>query len=63
MADDKRSECLKVYVSKPLELELRRLADGEDRKLSDYLAIVLHRHVFGHVAPGVEAAQGPDRPD
>jgi hypothetical protein len=63
MADDKRTECLKVYVSEPLELELRRLAEGEHRKLSDYIAIVLRRHVFGHVAPGVEAGQGPNRPD
>jgi hypothetical protein len=61
MSDDKRSECIKVYVSEPLELELRRLADGEDRKLSDYIAIVLRRHVFGHLAPGMEETQGPNR--
>ena len=63
MSDDKRSECLKVYVSEPLELELRRLADAEDRKLSDYIAIVLRRHVFGHLSPGGGEMQGPDRPD
>jgi hypothetical protein len=61
MTDDKRSECVKVYVSEPLELELRRLADAEDRKLSDYIAIVLRRHVFGHVAPSADDAQGPNR--
>jgi hypothetical protein len=61
MTDDKRSECVKVYVSEPLELELRRLADAEDRKLSDYIAIILRRHVFGHAAPSAADTQGPDR--
>lgn len=62
MADLKRTECLKVYVCEALELELRRLAELDDRKLSDYIAVVLRRHVFGHVAPGAEDGQGPDRP-
>jgi len=63
VSDDKRSECLKVYVSEPLELELRRLADGEDRKLSDYIAIVLRWWAFGHAASRPGDVQGPDRPD
>lgn len=51
MTDDgKRTESVKVWLSEPLELALRRLADGEDRKLSDYIALVLRRHVWGHAA-------------
>lgn len=61
MADDKRTECIKVYVSEPLELELRRLADADDRKLSDYIAVVLRRHVFGHLAPSGDDGQGLNR--
>ena len=61
MADDKRTECIKVYVSEPLELELRRLADVDDRKLSDYIAVIFRRHVFGHIAPSLEDGQGPNR--
>jgi fructose-1,6-bisphosphatase/sedoheptulose 1,7-bisphosphatase-like protein len=62
MSDDKRTACVKVYVSEPLELELRRLAEADDRKLSDYIAVILRRHVFGHVALTAGDQQGPDRP-
>lgn len=48
MPDDKKTESVKVWLSEPLELALRRLADAEDRKLSDYIAIVLRRHAWGH---------------
>jgi hypothetical protein len=61
MTDDKRSECVKVYVSEPLELELHRLASANDRTLSDYIAVILRRHVFGHAAPILDDKQGPDR--
>jgi hypothetical protein len=51
MADDgKRTEGIKVYLSEPLELELRRLADRDDRKLSDYIARVLRWYVYGHAS-------------
>lgn len=46
--DAKKTEHVKVWLSEPLELELRRLADLDDRKLSDYIGLVLRRHVWGH---------------
>lgn len=50
MTDDKKTEYVKVWLSEPLELELHRLADRDDRKLSDYIGIILRRHVWGHAA-------------
>jgi hypothetical protein len=35
-------------VSEPLELELRRLADIDGRKLSEFCGHVLRQYVYGH---------------
>lgn len=61
MTIDKKTESVKVWLSEPLELELRRLADREDRKLSDYIGTVLKRHVWGHGAAGCDPAEGAIR--
>ena len=63
MATDlgKKSEPIRVWVSEPLELELRRLADRDERKLSDYVEIVLRRHVYGHLARVSDAPEGSKR--
>lgn len=39
-----------LRVSEPLEQALMRLAAAEDRKLSEYVHLVLHRHCFGRAA-------------
>lgn len=63
MADDgKKTECTKVWMSEPLELELRRLADADCRKLSEYIGIVLRRHVWGHSASNTVDSEGAIRP-
>jgi hypothetical protein len=59
--DGKKTECVKVWLSEPLELELRRLADRDDRKLSDYICLILRRHVFGHLARAGEDSEGAKR--
>lgn len=61
MTVEKKTESVKVWLSEPLELELRRLADREDRKLSDYIGTVLKRHVWGHGAAAAEPAEGSIR--
>lgn len=61
MTVDKKTESVKVWLSEPLELELRRLADREDRKLSDYIGTVLKRHVWGHGGAGGDPAEGAIR--
>jgi hypothetical protein len=62
MADDKKTESIKVWLSEPLELELRRMADADSRKLSEYIGIVLRRHVWGHSASGAADSEGAIRP-
>jgi hypothetical protein len=37
-----------IRVEEPLEIALMRLAQREERKLSDYIKRVLRQHVFGH---------------
>ena len=63
MAHDlgKKSEPLRIWVSEPLELELRRLADRDDRKLSDYVELILRRHVFGHLGRLTDTTEGTKR--
>lgn len=65
MAGDlgKKSEPLRIWVSEPLELELRRLADRDDRKLSDYVELILRRHVFGHLAHTTDSTEETKRPE
>ena len=55
---EKKTEALRVYVSEPLELALRRLAEDEDRSLSEYIALVLKRHVWGHGKGETPEGQG-----
>jgi hypothetical protein len=61
MADGKKTEAVKIWLAEPLELELRRLADSDDRKLSEYIGLILRRHVFGNAAPGASDGDGANR--
>lgn len=45
---DKKTEGVKVWLSEPMELELRRLADIDGRKLSDFIGHILRRYVYGN---------------
>lgn len=62
MADDiKKTEAIKVWLPEPVELELRRLADRDERKLSDYIGRVLRHHVYGHAARPVDDGERANR--
>ena len=37
-----------LRIDEALELHLMRLASADDRSLSEYVRLVLERHVFGH---------------
>lgn len=39
-----------IRISDTLEMLLMRMAAQDDRKLSEYVRLVLERHVFGHAA-------------
>lgn len=61
MAEEKKSEPVKIWTSESLLLELTRLAADDDRKLSDYITRVLERHVWGHRRPDPSGQEGPIR--
>lgn len=47
MSDDKKTDCVKVWMSERLFSDLSRLATLDDRKLSDFIGLVLERHCYG----------------
>jgi hypothetical protein len=50
MADNtKRTECVKVCMDEQMLLDLNREAIRQDRKLSDYLYLVLRRYAYGNL--------------
>ncbi len=61
--ESKKTASIRVWMSPELELELRRLSDRDDRRVSDYCAMVLRRHVYGHAAGGEGDGEVPDRHD
>ena len=64
MADsDKKTECVKVWMSERLFIDLNRLAIRDDRKLSEYIHLLLWRHKYGHDNPMPDDDEGPNRPD
>lgn len=60
---EKKTEAIRVYVAEPLELALRRLAEENDRSLSEYIALVLKRHVYGHGKRDGLDGEGPNKAD
>lgn len=47
-----------IRISEALELELMRMAMQSDRKYSDFIRLILHRHVWGHASNLGNAADG-----
>lgn len=45
---EKCTEQLPLRIGERLLLDLSRLANAEDRSVSEYCRIVLERHVYGH---------------
>ena len=63
MADtSKRTECVKVCMDEQMLLDLNREAIRQDRKLSDYLYLVLRRYAYGNLTrePSGNEGQGLD---
>jgi hypothetical protein len=60
---EKNSQPLRFYGSPELELELRRLADADGRKFSDYVRWVLELHVYGHRRTIGDNGTGPNQAD
>lgn len=55
---DKKTECVKVWMSERLFVDLNRLAIMDDRKLSDFIGLLLERAAYG-----IAKARTPEVPD
>ena len=54
---DKCTEELKLRVTPELMFPIAKLANAEDRSVSEYIRTVLSLHAFGHVRRLEQAAQ------
>lgn len=61
MTTDKKTEQVKVWMEEKLFVDLNRLAISEDRKLSEYIGVILSRHVYGHSKRVLEETVGANR--
>jgi hypothetical protein len=61
MTDEKKTECVKVWMGERLFVDLNRLAILDDRKLSDFIGILLERAAYGLARQ--RNTEGPDRPE
>lgn len=58
---DKKTECVKVWMSERLFVDLNRLAILDDRKLSDFIGLLLERAAYGLAKP--RTGEVPNRPE
>jgi hypothetical protein len=56
----KRTECVKVCMPEQMLLDLNRQAVREDRKLSDYLYLILRRYAYGNLDRDVTELEGQE---
>ena len=54
---EKCTEQLSIRMGERLMLDLSRLANSEERTLSEYILIALKRHVYGHAGRLLDGAQ------
>ena len=62
MACDKKTESVKTSMSEALLLALTRMANAEDRSVSEYIERVLRFHAFGHAARLAAESEGSVSP-
>ena len=60
---EKKTEAIRVWVEQDLELRLRRMAEDADRSLSEYISLLLRRHVYGNDKTLWPGGEGSDRSD
>ena len=54
----KRTECIKVCMEERLFVDLNRLAILDDRKLAEYVYLVLWRHAYGNSTRAITDDEG-----
>lgn len=61
MADSsKRENCVKVCFDDRLFIDLGRAAAREDRKLADYVHLIVRRHMYGNYARNAMEGEGTE---
>jgi hypothetical protein len=60
---DKKTENVKVWMDERLFVDLNRLAMLDDRKLSEYIELILRRHCYGQSSRRVPEGEGAERDD
>ena len=55
----KKTELLKLYVDERLYVDLNRLAVLDDRKLTEYVYLILWRHANGNSSRVLPEEEGP----
>ena len=58
---DKKTECVKVWMTEAMFRDLSREAAGDDRKLSDFMSLILERWLYGNRRQ--KSLEGLDRPE
>ena len=61
MADDKRVNCVKVCFDDALFIAIGRMAAREDRKVADFVHLIVRRHVYGNYQRDVTGEEGTER--
>lgn len=57
----KRTECVKVCMEERLFVDLNREAIRQDRKLADFLYVIVRRYAYGNANGSQPLAEVPDR--
>jgi len=58
---EKKTEFIKVWMPESLKVHLMHLAADDNRALSEYIAHVLVKHVYGHARPPRDDQEGANR--
>ena len=58
---EKKTEFIKVWTPETLKVHLMHLAADDNRALSEYIAHVLMKHVYGHARTPTGSGEGANR--
>lgn len=60
MADSKRTECVKVCFEERLFIDLNREAIRQDRKLADYIYLLVRKCAYGQLTRDPTSEEGTE---
>ena len=63
MTTDKKTEQVKVWMDEDMFAALSRLANAEDRSVSEYIRVELSKMIYGQLARLAGNSEGANRTD